>query len=108
MNATARLHSGRRDSARRKAKFPALRLRRPAKSTEFCTHLAHRLSEKPNKRAIFECVVVSRENGLAASKSGTFAAHNGPRDFRFARRSAGRAIVISCCTVFPAARAVSK
>jgi len=28
--------------------------------------------------------------------------------FWFARRSAGRAIVISCCTVFPAARAVSK
>ena len=30
------------------------------------------------------------------------------RNFLFARRSAGRAIVISCCTVFPAARGVSK
>src|SRR5579864_6316811 len=29
-------------------------------------------------------------------------------NFRIARRSAARAIVISCCTVFPAARAASK
>jgi Glycine transporter len=33
---------------------------------------------------------------------------SGNLNFRFARRSAGHAIVISCCTVFPAARAVSK